>query len=145
MNELYDAAINAEADGSINSWLISYLRNSGRNSILAAGLKQDGTYHTGFINYELSKLKLLLGPDQSFRYYEDPLKFNTKVDAMVDSIKDGWRPVPLIATDLWNQDLELSDGAHRAVALIKAGIKTYPTIFYFKNQKLLDNFMSEQS
>ena len=116
---------------------------SGRNEILAGGLKADGKYHTGFIHYELSKLKLLLGTDKSFRYYEEPDKFHAKVDAMVKSIRDGWKPVPLIATDLWNDGLELNDGTHRAYALMQLGVKTYPTIFYFKNQEILNNFLAQ--
>jgi hypothetical protein len=144
MNNLYDEAFKAEAGGTINDWFVDYLMGSGRNVILAGGLKEDGAYHTGFIDYEISKLKLLLGPDKSFRYYEEPDKFHRKVDAMVKSIQDGWKPVPLIVTDLWNEGLELNDGTHRAYALMQLGIKTYPTIFYFKTQEILDNFLAEQ-
>ncbi len=141
MNELYDNAIEADKNGTLNQWMIEYLHGSGRNANLAEGLRTDGNYHTRLIDFPLAKFKLLLGPDRSYRYYEEPEKYYAKVDAMVESLEKGWKPVPLISTDIWNDGLELNDGAHRAVALMKFGVKTYPTVFYFKDQNALDIFL----
>jgi hypothetical protein len=82
-----------------------------------------------------------MGPDRSFRYYEEPTSFNERVDKMVESLEKGWKPVPFIATDIWNEELELNDGSHRVAALKRFGVKTYPTVFYFKDQLALDNFL----
>ena len=60
---------------------------------------------------------------------------------MVESLINGWKPVPFIASDLWNDELELNDGAHGAEALKQFGTKTYTTVFYFKNRLALDDFL----
>lgn len=143
MNDLYESALKAEEEDMLTEWFVDYLNNSGRNSILADGLKQDGKYHTRYINYPLKKLKILMGPNESYRYPEDPEQFHTRIENMSESIRKGWKPVPLIATHLWNDDLELNDGAHRAFALMNCGFTTYPTVFYFKTQKEVDQFETE--
>lgn len=145
MNELYDQAIEAEGNGSITEWFVGYLHESGRNKVLAGGLKEDGKYHTRFIDYPLDKLKILMGPDESYRYPEDPEQFHKRIEDMSESIRIGWKPVPLIATDLWNDGLELNDGAHRAFALMNCRYQTYLTIFYFKTQKEVDDFEAAHS
>lgn len=144
MNDLYDAAIEADKNGHITAWMIEYLKESGRNAILAQGLLNDGKFHTPLINYPIDKLKILMGPDISFRYYEEPDQFEARIHAMIESLKQGWKPVPLIATkDLWNEGLELNDGAHRAEALKRFGINTYPTVFYFRDKASLSTFLTE--
>lgn len=144
MNELYDEAIQADNEGRLTEWLAEYLRNSGRNAILADGLEEDGQYHTQLMNYPIHKLKILRGPDASYRYPEEPAQYESRVNAMIESLKQVWKPVPLIATqDLWNPGLELNDGAHRAEALKRFGIEAYPTVVYFKNQVSLDTFLKD--
>jgi hypothetical protein len=141
MNELYEAAVLADKNGTITDWMIDYLNGEGRNTVLAGGLAQDGQFHTHLIDYPFEKLTILMGPDDTFRYYEEPEQFNIRVDTMVESLKQGWKPVPFIASDLWNDGLELNDGAHRAEALKRFGTKTYPTVFYFKDQTALTQFL----
>ena len=144
MTNEYDEAIMADRIGTLTEWLIDYLNDNerGRNIPLAEGLAEDGEFHTNLIDFPIDKLKILMGPDESFRYYEEPGKFHTRVNAMVESLNQGWKPVPFVATkDLWNEGLELNDGAHRAEALRKFGVETYPTIFYFKDQNALDSFV----
>lgn len=142
MNELYEAAIEADKNDSLTDWLISYLNESGRNKDLADGLAEDGQFHTPLIDYPIDNLKILMGPSHAFRYYEEPEKFESRIEAMINSLKQGWKPVPFIASkDLWNEGLELNDGAHRAEALKRFGVKTYPTIIYFKNQLALEEFI----
>ncbi|MES2631187.1 MAG: hypothetical protein V4611_04480 [Patescibacteria group bacterium] len=142
MNDLYEAALLADKNDTLTEWMIAYLKESGRNTILAEGLLEDGQFHTSLIDYPIDGLKILMGPDESYRYYEDPDKFNSRIDEMVESLKQGWKPVPFVATqDLWNEGLELNDGAHRAEALKRFGVKVYPTVFYFKEQNALDTFL----
>ncbi|MDB5162987.1 MAG: hypothetical protein JWN28_594 [Candidatus Saccharibacteria bacterium] len=143
MTNEYKEAIQADKNDTLTEWLIDYLSDieRGRNIALAGGLAEDGQFHTNLINYPIEKFKILLGPDTSFLYFEEPNKFNTRVEAMVESLKNGWKPVPFIASDLWNEGLELNDGAHRAEALRRCGVKTYSTVFYFRNQKALDSFV----
>lgn len=142
MNELYDAAIVADQNGTLTEWMVAYLNSSGRNTTLAEGLSADGQFSTGLIEYPIDTFKILMGPDHSFRYYEEPDSFNARINAMVESLRQGWKPVPFIASDLWNEGLELNDGAHRAEAMKRYGIKTYLTVFYFRNQIELDEFLN---
>ena len=143
MNDLYDAAIKADTQDLLTEWMINYLRESGRNPILADGLEEDGQFHTKLINYPINKLKILRGPDDSYRYPEDPTQYEARVNAMIDSLKAGWKPVPFVATlDLWNEGLELNDGAHRAEALKRCGVTMYPTVFYFKDEGSLSEFLN---
>ncbi|HEY8992443.1 MAG TPA: hypothetical protein VIM37_01175 [Candidatus Microsaccharimonas sp.] len=143
MTNEYEEAILADKNGTLTEWLIDYLNdnNRGRNIPLAGGLAEDGQYHTTLIDYPIDDFKILMGPDRSFRYYEEPTSFNERVDKMVESLEKGWKPVPFIATDIWNEELELNDGSHRVAALKRFGVKTYPTVFYFKDQLALDNFL----
>jgi len=150
LNELtgeYKQAIAADKNDTLTEWLIEYLNDSdrGRNAPLASGLAEDGQFHTGLIDYPIDEFTILMGPDHSYRYYEDPVSYDARVQAMVESLEKGWKPVPFIASDIWNEGLELNDGAHRAEALKRFGIKTYPTVFYFKNQLALDDFLASTS
>ena len=143
MTDEYDQAILADKNGTLTEWLIDYLNDNsrGRNIPLAGGLAEDGQFHTNLIDYPIDDFKILMGPDHSFRYYEEPESFNNRIDKMVESLNKGWKPVPFIASDIWNDGLELNDGSHRVAALKRIGVKTYPTIFYFKNQRELDGFL----
>ena len=143
MTNEYDRAILADNNGTLNEWMINYLNDQtrGRNTPLAEGLASDGQFHTNLIDYPIDDFFILMGPDHSFRYYEEPDSFNGRVDKMVESLEKGWKPVPFIASDIWNNGLELNDGSHRVAALKRFGIKIYPTVFYFKNQIELNNFL----
>ena len=123
--------------------MVDYLndKDRGRNETLAGGLQAEGQFHTGLIDYPIDDFYILMGPDHTFRYYEEPGSFNSRVDEMVKSLEKGWRPVPFIVSNIWNHGLELNDGSHRVAALKIFGIKTYPTIFYFKNKIELDSFL----
>lgn len=147
MNAEYDAAILADKNDTLTEWMVDYLNDNdrGRNISLAGGLAEAGQFHTHLIDYPIEKFKILMGPDHAFRYYEDPDKFNSRVEAMVESLKQGWKPVPFIVTDIWNDGLELNDGSHRAEALKRFGVETYSTVFYFKDQAALDDFVGSLS
>jgi hypothetical protein len=64
---------------------------------------------------------------------------------MVESYRNGWKPVPLIASNIWEDEFTLADGAHRHGALLRLGIDTYPTIFYFKDKISYDAFVNQQN
>lgn len=141
MNDSYTAALHADQNGTLTEWLIDFLNASGNNSSLAKTLQKRGTFHTGLIEYPISKFKSILGPDHSFLYYEDPEKFNDRAEAMVDAIKAGWTPPPFIVTDFWGNELSLADGAHRMEAMKRLSVKSYPTVLYFQNQRLLEEYL----
>lgn len=143
MTDEYEQAILADKNDLLTEWMVDYLNDQdrGRNVPLAKGLATEGQFHTKLIDYPIDNFYILMGPDHSFRYYEEPSSFNGRVDKMVESLEKGWKPVPFIASDIWNNGLELNDGSHRVAALKRIGVKTYPTVFYFKNQIALDAFL----
>ncbi|MES2631201.1 MAG: ParB/Srx family N-terminal domain-containing protein [Patescibacteria group bacterium] len=137
---MFNSALVADKEDRLNDWIIDYLHQSGDNDKLAKDLIRQGKFHTGLIDYPIDELDKLLGPDKSFDYYEDPTMFEHRVNTMVESIRNGWKPAPLVASKIWSEDFELHDGAHRAEALRRCGILTYPTVFYFEDEKSLDDF-----
>lgn len=139
--DLFTSALNADKNGTLTDWVLDYLHQSGDNEKLADDLVRQGKYHTGLINYSIDQLDKLLGPDKSFDYYEDPETYEHRVLSMVESIANGWKPAPLIASRIWDEHFELHDGAHRAEALRRSGIPTYPTIFYFSDRASLNDFI----
>lgn len=142
---MFDAAMEADEQGWLTEWVIEYLRQSGDNAVLARDLLRQGTYHTGLVDFPIEKLERLLGPNRSFDYYEEPAKYEHRVEAMVENIKNGWKPAPLIASRIWSDHFELNDGAHRAEALRRCGIRTYPTVFFFEDKTQFDNFLVSAS
>lgn len=138
---MFTSALKADKDGALDDWIIDYLHESGDNDKLAADLVRQGKFHTGLIEYPLDALEKLLGPNRSFDYYEDPASYEGRVGSMVESIANGWRPAPLIASKIWSTHFELHDGAHRAEALRRSGVLSYPTVFYFENETSLNDFI----
>lgn len=136
----YESVIIAANEDRIHDWVLDFLEGVGNNKSLARVLRIKGEFHIGPIDYPIDRLTPILGPDESFKFYEDQTITDLRVAAMEKSFHEGWRPVPLIATDLWEDYLTVADGAHRQALLNKLGIETYPTIFYFRDRKSLDDF-----
>jgi|ETNmetMinimDraft_21_1059911.scaffolds.fasta_scaffold04597_4 hypothetical protein len=101
MNNDYEKAILADKNGTLTEWFVDYLSDSkrGRNTILAEGLAGSGQFSTPLIDYPIRKLKILMGPEKSFRYYEEPGTFNSRIEAIVESLEKGWKPAPLISLE----------------------------------------------
>lgn len=125
----------------IHEWILSFLKSDGNNPVLAETLGRKAQYHYGPVDYPLDKLVNNFGADTSFKFHELQADLDLRVSAMLENMKTGWKPAPLIVTNLWEDYFEIADGAHRHKALQVAGIKKYPTVFYFKDQASLDNFI----
>lgn len=138
-NQGFNAMIEASRKGKIHEWVISFLRTSGGNRRLAEKLTENSEFHYGPIDYPIADLINLVETDP--QYYEDPLVTEPKLDAMIKSMDNGWKPVPIIATNLWIDALEIADGCHRQMMLKRKGITTFPVIFYFRDQASLDDFV----
>jgi len=134
-------ALAAAKENRIHKWVISFLIASGNNLALADTLEQSGQYLYGPIDYPLKKLVNLIGPDDSFKYQEDVAELQARVNNIVRDIHKGWQPPPLIATNLWEDYLELADGGHRYMAFQSLGVDEYPTIFYFRDESTMDDFI----
>jgi len=137
-----DSAFLAAKDNELHDWVLSFLRSSGKNLALADKLEKNGQYRYGPIDYPIQKIVNILGSDASYKYTEDEQTLSKRVSDMVENIKNGWSPPPLLASNLWEDYLELADGGHRYKAFQALGINEYPTIFYFRDQQSLDEFVS---
>jgi hypothetical protein len=135
-------ALQAKKNNTLELWVQNFLRDEGDNPKLAAVLKEDRKVWVDLVEYNLSKLVRAMGPEKEMIFHEDQEKWEQRIDTFVDLIKSGFKPAPLIVTDLWG-DFHISDGTHRFEALKKAGIQKYWTIFYLENpnnvQIILDN------
>lgn len=145
MNNIdYENALIAGKEGSIHDWTLKFLEGEGNNHSLAKTLRQRGQFHLGPVDYPLKELTPILGPDITFKYYEDQQALDKRVEAMQKSFEKGWRPAPLIASDLWEDYFEIADGAHRYELFKKLGVEAYPTIFFFRDQQSLERFIHTQ-
>lgn len=143
MNEEYnlDQAFLAEKENRLHEWVLSFLRSSGNNLKLANKLEKYGQNNVRLLSYPVEKVINIIGADESFKYQEDVSILNDRVSKMVDSIKKGWRPPPIIVTDIWEDEIEIADGGHRQRAIIDLGITEYPMIFYFRSKDRMDEFL----
>jgi hypothetical protein len=136
----FGQAMLAAQENRINGWVLEFLRASGNNPALADKLEKDGRYFYGPIEYPIKDIIDILGDDNSYKFHEDKATLKAKVDKMVAEIQAGWKAPPLIATNFWEDYFELADGGHRYKAFKKLGIKTYPTIFYFRDESTMNDF-----
>ena len=126
----------------LNKWVQNFLRIEGSGNIkLANRLLEYEDFVVGPIEFPLHDMVSILGPDDSYIYYEDPAILNHRVKAMGKSIEHGWKPAPIISTNIWKDYLEIADGCHRQRALLAAGFDKYHTIFYFRNAESMNIFL----
>ena len=69
--------------------MVDYLNDKDRgfNVLLAGGLAAEGQFHMNLIDYPIDNFYILMGPDHTFRYYEEPNSFNSRVNEMVESLE----------------------------------------------------------
>jgi hypothetical protein len=137
------AAASAAADVSdeaIASWVGDFLASRGSdNAVLAAALAQDPHWWFGPVLLPLADLERLAGPEDDALCEIEPDEWHDDVDAMQDSIDDGWEPPPLLAE--WQEGrLLLQDGNHRHEALTRAGETHAWTLVFFPSLDARDRF-----
>jgi hypothetical protein len=125
-------ALLARENNTLKLWVQYFLRDEGKNPKLANVLKANKKVWVDLVEYNLLKLVRVMGPEKEMVFHEDQKKWEQRINTFVDIIKDGYKPAPLIVTDIWG-DFHISDGTHRFEALKKAGIKEYWTIFCLEN------------
>lgn len=128
---------------NIHAWVLEFLKKSGKNKALAKKLEGYGALNYGPIDYPIKRIVNILGPNKSFKFREDEQSLELKVDKMIRDMRAGWQAPPLIATNLWEDYLEIADGGHRYYALERLGIKKHPVIFYFRDEKSLKDFVDK--
>lgn len=126
-----EAALLAKKNGTLSKWTQELLQSEGGVG-LANALKSERTVAVEMLNFPLSLLKKIEGPEEQVENRLSPDVWEKNVQRLTDLIKHGYSPAPLIVTDFWNK-FEIADGNHRHEALVRAGIKSYWTIFFIKH------------
>jgi len=117
------SAFAAARSDQVAGWVGEFLASRGSdNAILAAALAQRPHFWTGPLQVPVEELVRLAGPDDEGDVLcpVEPEEWEDDVEAMEDSIEEGWEPPPLLA-EYEDDQLLLQDGNHRYEALLRAG------------------------
>jgi len=129
-----------KSDEEIALWVGEFLASRGSdNAVLAAALSTEPHWWFGPVQLPVVDLERLAGPEDEALCDVDPDEWQDDVDAMQESIDDGWEPPPLLAE--WQDGrLLLQDGNHRYEALVRAGASHAWTLVYFPSLDERDDF-----
>lgn len=111
----------AAEEGRLPLWIGEFLASRGSdNEILAAALARDRHWWLGPMRLPVGDLVRLAGPENDALCPIDEEEWEEDVDAMEESIEEGWEPPPLLV-EYQDGKLLLQDGNHRYEALVRAG------------------------
>jgi hypothetical protein len=130
----------ADGDDTLARWVGDFLASHGSdNAVLAAALAQDPHWWLGPLLVPADELVRLAGPEDEALCPIEPEEWEGDVDAMEQSLDDGWQPPPLLAE---HQDgrLVLQDGNHRYEALVRAGESHAWTLVFFDDPDARNEF-----
>lgn len=128
-----EGALEANVNGKLYDWTQDFLRSEGGNEKLA-DIVVEKPASIQLIEFPLSRLKRIMGPEENMKFPEDKEVWGQRVNKLEEKIKEGIKLPPLIVTDFWD-DLAISDGSHRYEALLRSGLDKYWTIFFFGKSK----------
>jgi hypothetical protein len=137
---LASARAAADDDETLARWVGDFLASHGSdNEVLAAALAQDRHWWLGPVLVPVDELIRLAGPEDEALCPIEPDDWEGDVDAMEESLDDGWEPPPLLAE---HQDgrLLLQDGNHRYEALVRAGETHAWTLIWFDDPRAREEF-----
>ena len=137
---LASACAAAGDDDTLARWVGDFLASRGSdNEVLAAGLAQQRHWWVGPVLVPIDELIRLAGPEDEAQCPIEPEEWEEEVDAMEESMDDGWEPPPLLAQ---HQDgrLLLQDGNHRYEALVRAGKTHVWALIWFDDPTDRDEF-----
>ncbi len=128
-----ESAMAAKDRGKLKEWVHELLLSE-KSFDLAEIIISEKTVAIEMLDFPLSLLKKIQGPEEEEIHRQSPEIWEDKVKKLTDSVRGGYAPAPLIVTDFWNY-FEIADGNHRHEALERKGIKSYWTIFFIKHEK----------
>jgi hypothetical protein len=114
------------------------------NSPLAAALAQKPYCWHGPVRLPVERLVRLAGPEDDAVVPIEPGQWEDDVDAMQDSLEDGWEP-PQLLVEFRDGDLLLQDGTHRLEALVRDGETEAWALIYFEDCETRDRFVESFS
>lgn len=129
-------ALQAAKDGHLEDWIHAYLCADGNNVALSEGLKLQPRYWVGPLEVPLDQLPRACGPEAHMEYQENETDWEHRVSHMLQGIKQGWQPAPLIAQYTAEGVLSLRDGNHRHEALRRHGLTAYWCVMWCDTEAL---------
>ena len=95
---LASACAAADDDETLARWVGDFLASHGSdNEVLGAALAQDRHWWLGPVLVPIDELNRLAGPEDEALCPIEPDEWEGEVDAMEESLDDGWEPPPLLA------------------------------------------------
>lgn len=138
------SAFAAARDDRLAVWIGEFLASRGSdNEILAASLARRRHWWLGPVRLPTADLVRLAGPEDEALCSIDEDEWEEDVDAMEESLEEGWEPPPLLV-EYQDGKLLLQDGNHRFEALVRAGEKDAWTLVMFASPADRDEFASRQ-
>jgi len=130
----------AARDDELTQWVEDFLASRGSdNPLLALGLADGPRWWLGPVRVPLDELVRLAGPEDEVLCPIEPEEWEDEIDAMEDSLEEGWQPPPLLAQYRDGQ-LLLRDGNHRYEALVRAEASHAWTLVYFDDLRAREEF-----
>ncbi len=137
------SAFAAAKEDRIALWVGDFLASRGSdNAILAAALSKHRHSWAGPVRLPVADLVRLAGPEDDALCPIEPEEWEDDVDAMEESIDEGWEPPPLLVE---HQDgkLLLQDGNHRFEALVRAGESEVWALVFFDDPATRERFVND--
>ena len=139
------SARTAAAEERTALWVGDFLASRGSdNAPLAAALATKRHWWYGPARVPIERIVRLAGPEPDALLPMEPETYEDDVDAMVDSLEEGWQPPPLIL-EYRDGDLLLQDGTHRLEALVRDGETDAWALVYFDDRETRDDFARKLS
>ena len=130
----------AADEDELAQWVGAFLASDGSdNEVLAAALAQERHWWVGPLRVPVDEFVRLAGPEDEALCPIEPDEWEGDVDAMEDSLDEGWQPPPLLA-EYQDGRLVLQDGNHRYEALVRAGQSHAWALVFFDDPRERDEF-----
>jgi hypothetical protein len=130
----------ATDDEGLARWVGEFLASRGSdNRVLAGALAQQRHWWLGPLHVPVDELVRLAGPEDEALCPIEPGEWEGDVDAMEESLDEGWQPPPLLA-QYQDGRLLLQDGNHRYEALVRAGETHAWTLIWFDDPSDREEF-----
>ncbi|HEY1074749.1 MAG TPA: ParB N-terminal domain-containing protein [Patescibacteria group bacterium] len=138
-----EGALAATQNNQLEEWIHAFLVDgSNPNAPLSEGLKAiPSRVYSEPILFPLSKLTRVCGPEEGMEYTLEKEGWERKIATLVERVKSGWNPQPLLSAGTGDEAFTIRDGSHRYETLVRAGIKKYWVIFFFDNDQDKNAFM----
>ncbi len=134
----------ATDDESLARWVGDFLASRGSdNATLAAALAQQPHWWLGPISVPVEDLERLAGPEDDVLCPVEPEEWEEDVEAMEESMEQGWEPPPLLV-QYQDGRLLLQDGNHRYEALVRAGEPRAWVLVWFDDPETRARFAASQ-